>query len=74
MLEEVERFFLDYKVLERKEVRVGRMVGQEGAERVIERALELYAQKKSELVRGDGDGARSPSGARARGRARSRAR
>ena len=64
VLEEVERFFLDYKVLERKEVRVGRMAGHADAERVIQKALELYAEKRSELVGGGADGV--GAGARAR--------
>jgi inorganic pyrophosphatase len=58
VMEEVERFFLDYKVLERKEVRVGRMVGRAGAERVIQNALDLYAEKRSKLVGVDGGAGR----------------
>jgi inorganic pyrophosphatase len=61
VMEEVERFFLDYKVLERKEVRVGRMVGHAGAERVVQKALELYAEKRSELV-GAGAAGRAHAG------------
>jgi len=64
-MEEVERFFLDYKVLERKEVRVGRMVGRAGAERVIQKALKLYEEKRSELVDG-GAGDRARHGAHRR--------
>jgi inorganic pyrophosphatase len=48
-LAELRRFFLDYKVLEKKEVSVERMMGHEEAERVIEGAIRLYARKGSEL-------------------------
>jgi inorganic pyrophosphatase len=44
-LQEVERFFLDYKVLEHKAVSVGDMHGRADAERVIREAVELYRQK-----------------------------
>jgi inorganic pyrophosphatase len=50
-LDEVKRFFLDYKVLEKKEVKVERMIGRGDAERVIEKALKLYEEKGAELRR-----------------------
>jgi inorganic pyrophosphatase len=49
LLDEVKRFFLDYKVLEKKEVQIERMLGRAKAERVIAKAIELYAAKRSEL-------------------------
>ena len=42
---EVERFFLDYKVLEHKAVSVGDMRGPADAERTIREAVDLYRQK-----------------------------
>jgi inorganic pyrophosphatase len=44
-LVEVERFFLDYKVLEHKAVSVGDMRGPADAERTIREAVDLYRQK-----------------------------
>lgn len=41
-LQELRRFFQDYKVLEGKEVNVGDFEGPKGAVRVIEHAMELY--------------------------------
>jgi len=43
-LRELERFFLDYKVLEEKTVEVERFRGHADAERVIREAVKLYAQ------------------------------
>jgi inorganic pyrophosphatase len=51
-LDEVRRFFLDYKVLEKKEVKVEHMMGREDAERVIQAALVLYQRKRAELRKG----------------------
>ena len=44
-LQELERFFLDYKVLEHKTVSVGGMQGRADAERVIRDAVRLYREK-----------------------------
>jgi inorganic pyrophosphatase len=44
-LVEVERFFLDYKVLEHKAVSVGDMRGPADAERTIREAVDLYREK-----------------------------
>jgi inorganic pyrophosphatase len=41
-LEELERFFLDYKVLERKTVTVAPMRGHAEAERIVREAAALY--------------------------------
>jgi inorganic pyrophosphatase len=41
-LKELERFFLDYKALERKTVAVDRMRGRAEAERVVREAAALY--------------------------------
>ena len=42
---ELERFFLDYKVLEHKAVSVGDMRGPAEAERTIRDAVDLYRRK-----------------------------
>ena len=44
-LREVERFFLDYKVLEDKAVNVGDLRGHAEAERVIQAAARLYRER-----------------------------
>lgn len=44
-LRELERFFLDYKVLERKAVNVEQMRGRVDAERVIRDAARLYRER-----------------------------
>ena len=49
---ELERFFLDYKKLERKQVSTERLEGRAPAEGVIEAAIALYAAKRNELQRG----------------------
>src|SRR6185436_1788280 len=46
---ELRRFFLDYKLLEKKEVTVEEMLGRADAERIIREALQLYEAKKQEL-------------------------
>jgi inorganic pyrophosphatase len=46
---ELRRFFLDYKILENKEVTVDRMLGRSDAERVVKDAIALYASMKDEL-------------------------
>jgi inorganic pyrophosphatase len=46
---ELRRFFLDYKVLEKKEVTVERMLGRPDAERVVAEAVALYASRKKDL-------------------------
>jgi inorganic pyrophosphatase len=44
-LRELERFFLDYKVLEHKAVTVGDMRGPADAEKAIREAVDLYRRK-----------------------------
>jgi inorganic pyrophosphatase len=44
-LKELERFFLDYKVLEHKAVTVGDMHGRVEAERLIREAAQLYRER-----------------------------
>jgi inorganic pyrophosphatase len=51
VLAEVKRFFLDYKVLEKKAVMIEDPLGHEEAERVIEESLRLYASRATELRR-----------------------
>jgi inorganic pyrophosphatase len=48
-LREVERFFLDYKILEHKEVLVEGFLGPADAEAVLREAIELYAKKQAWL-------------------------
>ncbi len=48
-IEEVRRFFLDYKVLERKTVIVEEFLDRREALEVIRRAIELYAAQRSRL-------------------------
>jgi inorganic pyrophosphatase len=43
--QELERFFLDYKTLEKKPVSVGDMHGRADAERAIRAAVRLYREK-----------------------------
>jgi inorganic pyrophosphatase len=49
VLAELERFFLDYKVLERKRVAVETIEGREAAERVLREAIALYVQQAESL-------------------------
>jgi inorganic pyrophosphatase len=48
-LAELKRFFLDYKVLEEKEVSIEELRGHADAERVILQAIHLYSERKAEL-------------------------
>ena len=48
---ELERFFLDYKVLEHKQVSVGDMHGRAEAERMIREAVQLYREKIKPTLR-----------------------
>jgi inorganic pyrophosphatase len=48
-MEEVRRFFLDYKVLERKSVTVEDFLDRDDALDVIRRAIDLYARERSRL-------------------------
>jgi inorganic pyrophosphatase len=48
-LSELERFFLDYKILERKRVAIEALQGHADAERVIEAAVRLYAGSAARL-------------------------
>lgn len=41
-LEELQRFFEDYKILERKQVRIERFKGRVDAQEIIRRSMELY--------------------------------
>jgi inorganic pyrophosphatase len=47
----LQRFFLDYKVLEKKEVRIEAIEGRDAAERVLREAIALYAAREAELRR-----------------------
>ena len=51
---EIERFFMDYKVLEKKRVAIEKLQGPAAAERVIQQAIDLYAAHESELRAGKG--------------------
>jgi len=50
-LQEIERFFLDYKALESKRVDVGRFRGRAEAEQVIRDAARLYRERSTEPTR-----------------------
>jgi inorganic pyrophosphatase len=50
-LAELQRFFIDYKVLEKKKVEIAEIRGHEEAERVVRDAIELYASSEEELRR-----------------------
>jgi inorganic pyrophosphatase len=52
ILDELRRFFLDYKVLEKKQVTIEKLLGHEEAERVILEAVRLYATRAPELRAG----------------------
>lgn len=49
---EIERFFIDYKVLEKKGVAIEKLQGPDVAVRVIREAIELYERRESELRAG----------------------
>jgi inorganic pyrophosphatase len=48
-LRELRRFFLDYKVLEEKEVQVDTPLGPEAAQKIIDEAVQLYARERDRL-------------------------
>jgi inorganic pyrophosphatase len=48
-LAELERFFLDYKTLERKQVAIEKLQGRAQAESVIDEAIRLYAAEAHHL-------------------------
>jgi inorganic pyrophosphatase len=50
---ELQRFFLDYKVLEGKEVMVQGFLGPSDAEAVVREAIALYARDRAKLRRGE---------------------
>ena len=50
LLDELKRCFLDYKVLERKEVSIEAIQGHAEAERVIEEAIRLYGERREALL------------------------
>lgn len=49
-LREIRRFFRDYKALEGKEVEVGRLLGVEDANQILQEAVKLYAARRDSLV------------------------
>src|SRR5262245_47195301 len=52
-LAELQRFFLDYKTLEKKRVAIEALVGHAEAEQVIRDAIALYARERDRLRRKD---------------------
>jgi inorganic pyrophosphatase len=55
-LKEIQRFFLDYKVLENKTVDVEQIRGRATAERVIRDAVRLYKERIAPTLRRGGGG------------------
>lgn len=53
-LKEIQQFFTDYKVLEKKSVKIDSILTREDALLVIKEALAFYQEKKSELRRANG--------------------
>ncbi len=49
-LKELKRFFLDYKILEEKEVQIDRLRGRIDANNVVRDAIKLYQAKRDELI------------------------
>jgi len=49
---EIQRFFMDYKILEHKRVAIEKLQGRDAAERVIREAIELYERRETELRAG----------------------
>ncbi len=49
-LKSVRRFFEDYKILENKQVKVERFMGRFDAINIIQRAINLYADMRAELL------------------------
>jgi inorganic pyrophosphatase len=48
-LRELQRFFLDYKVLEGKDVKIEGLIGPAEAVALVRKAAELYTKKEAEL-------------------------
>jgi inorganic pyrophosphatase len=46
-IEEIERFFLDYKILEKKQTSVELFENSEGAKKVIQKSIDLYQKEYS---------------------------
>ena len=49
-MDQIKRFFEDYKKLENKIVKVEKFLGRQDAYKIIEEAILLYKEKKSELI------------------------
>lgn len=49
-MDQIKRFFEDYKKLENKVVKVEKFLGRLEAYKIIEEAIQLYKDKKSELI------------------------